>query len=199
MLALASVLEGSSREAAARAAGTDRRTLRDRVRRRNAEGLPGLHDRPRLGRSLRLGARGRAGGVGRGPDPDRDGVVRWRRTDVEALIKARFGVRLHERPVGEVPRRLGLARLSARPRRPEADEAARAAFRQASPSWRGRRGPGTPVADRSRSGSRTRPASAGRARSPASWRGAALGPEPRATTAATSGRACSARPARSGP
>ena len=49
MLALASVLEGSSREAAARAAGMDRQTLRDGVHRYNADGLAGLHDRPRSG------------------------------------------------------------------------------------------------------------------------------------------------------
>ena len=44
--------------------------------------------------------------VERGPDPDRDGVVRWRRVDLQALIEARFAVRLHERSVGEVLRRL---------------------------------------------------------------------------------------------
>ena len=54
MLALALVLEGSSREEAARAAGMDRQTLRDWVRRYNAEGLPGLHDRHRSGRKPRL-------------------------------------------------------------------------------------------------------------------------------------------------
>jgi transposase-like protein len=42
MLALALVLEGHPREAAARAAGVDRQTLRDWVRRYNAEGLAGL-------------------------------------------------------------------------------------------------------------------------------------------------------------
>src|SRR4051794_37573536 len=46
--------------------------------------------------------------VERGPDPDRDGVVRWRRVDLRALIEARFAVRLHERTVGKVLRRLGL-------------------------------------------------------------------------------------------
>src|SRR5947199_9256529 len=54
MLALALVLEGSSREEAARAAGMDRQTLRDWVHRYNAEGLPGLRDRPRSGRRPRL-------------------------------------------------------------------------------------------------------------------------------------------------
>ena len=55
----------------------------------------------------------------RGPDPDRDGVVRWRRVDLRALIEARFAVRLHERSVGKVLRRLGFARLSVRPEAPE--------------------------------------------------------------------------------
>ena len=54
MLALALVLEGSSREEAARAAGMDRQTLRDWVHRYNAEGLAGLRDRPRSGRKPRL-------------------------------------------------------------------------------------------------------------------------------------------------
>jgi transposase len=138
MLALASVLEGSSREAAARAAGMDRQTLRDWVHRYNAEGLPGLHDRPRSGRKPRLtpeqGAE-LAAVVERGPDPDRDGVVRWRRIDLKALIEARFDVRLHERSVGKLLRRLGFARLSVRPKHPKADEAAQEAFKKASPSW----------------------------------------------------------------
>ena len=50
--------------------------------------------------------------------------MRWRRIDLRALIEARFAVRLHERSVGKVLRRLGFARLSVRPRHPKADEAA---------------------------------------------------------------------------
>ena len=42
MLALALVLEGASRQDAARAAGMDRQTLRDWVHRYNSEGLAGL-------------------------------------------------------------------------------------------------------------------------------------------------------------
>src|SRR5689334_13426110 len=166
MLALALVLEGGSREAAARAAGMDRQTLRDWVRRYNEEGLPGLHDRPRPGRRPRLTPEQEAElatAVERGPDPDRDGVVRWRRVDLQALIEARFAVRLHERTVGEVLRRRGFSRVSVRPRHPKADAAAREAFKKASPSWWRERCPSTPAAGRSRSGSWTRPASAGRA------------------------------------
>src|SRR4051794_36414430 len=164
MLALALVLEGPSGEEAARAAGTDRQTLRDWVHRYNAEGLAGLGDRPRSGRKPRLTAGQEAElvtAVERGPDPDRDGGVRWRRGDLPALIEARFAVRLHERSVGEVPRRLGFARLSVRPGHPKADEAAREAFEKASPSWWRERCPSTPAASRSRPGSRTRPAWAG--------------------------------------
>src|SRR3569623_2955456 len=166
MLALARVLEGSSRAEAARHAGMERQTLRDWVHRYNAEGLAGLRDRPRSGRKPRLtpGQEAElATAVEHGPDPDRDGVVRWRRVDLQARIEARFAVRLHERSVGKVLRRLGFTRVSVRPRHPKADEAAQAAFRKASPSWWRERCPGTPAAGRSRSGSKMKPASAGRA------------------------------------
>ena len=166
MLAPALVLEGSSRAEAARHAGMDRQTLRDWVHRYNAGGLDALRDRPRSGRRPRLtpeqGAE-LATVVEQGPDPDRDGVVRWRRVDLQAVIEARFAVRLHERTVGKVLRRLGFARLSVRPRHPKADEAAQEAFKKASPRWWREQCPSTPAASRSRSGSKMKPASASRA------------------------------------
>jgi transposase len=166
LLALAGALDGMSRDQAARAAGMDRQTLRDWVHRYNAEGLAGLSDRRRPGPRPQLTPEQEAElatAVERGPDPDRDGVVRWRRVDLEALIETRFAVRLHERSVGKVLRRLGFARLSVRPQHPKADEAAQEAFKKASPSWWSERCPSTPAASRSRSGSWTRPASASRA------------------------------------
>jgi transposase len=166
MLALALVLEGASREEAARAAGMDRQTLRDWVHRYNAEGPDGLRGRRRPGPRPRLTPEQEAElvtAVERGPDPDRDGVVRWRRVDLKALIETRFAVRLHERSVGKVLRRLGFARISVRPKHPRADEAAQAAFKKASPSWSARRFPSAPAASRSRSGSKMKPASASRA------------------------------------
>jgi hypothetical protein len=54
LLALAAVLEGASRAAAASAHGVDRQTLRDWVHRDNAEGIAGLTDRPRMGRPAAL-------------------------------------------------------------------------------------------------------------------------------------------------
>src|SRR5687768_18425943 len=133
MLALALVLEGRSRAAAARAAGMDRQTLRDWVQRYNAEGLAGLPDRPRSGRKPRLTPE-QMGEletvVEQGPDPARDGVVRWRRVDLQALLKARFDVALHERSVGKLLRRLGFARLSVRPQHPSSDPEAQEAFKK---------------------------------------------------------------------
>src|SRR4051795_12761947 len=166
MLALALVLEGASRAEAARAAGMDRQTLRDWGHRYDEEGLAGRRDRPRSGRRPRLSPEQEAelaAAVERGPDPARDGVVRWRRVDLRALIEARFAVRPHERTVGEGRGRLGFTRPSVRPRPPQADEAAQEAFKKASPGWWRERCPSAPAASRSRSGSRTRPASASRA------------------------------------
>ena len=166
MLALALVLEGSSREAAARAVGMDRQTLRDWVHRYNADGLAGLHDRPRSGRRPRLTPEQLAElekVVDDGPDPETDGVVRWRRIDLQALIKARFDVALHERSVGKLLHRLGFARLSVRPQHPSSDPVAQDAFKKTSPGWCRRRCRSTRPASRSRSGSPMRPVLASRA------------------------------------
>src|SRR3954447_5886992 len=104
MLALALVLEGCPRAEAARHAGMDRQTLRDWVHRYNAGGLAGLRDRRRPGRKPCLTPEQEAelvAAVDRGPDPDRDGAVRWRRVDLKVLIATRFAVHLHERSVGK--------------------------------------------------------------------------------------------------
>ncbi len=133
MPALALVLEGSSRGEAARHAGMDRQAPRDWVHRYNAEGLAGSRDRSRPGPKPRLTPEQVAAleaVVEQGPDPGRDGIVRWRRVDLQALIEARFDARLHERSVGKLPRRLGFGRLSVRPRHPASDPQAREALKK---------------------------------------------------------------------
>ena len=55
------------------------------------EGLAGLHDRSHPGPKPRLTPEQMAeleSIVEQGPDPERDGIVRWRRVDLQALIKA---------------------------------------------------------------------------------------------------------------
>ena len=54
MYAVANALNGMSRAEAARLAGVKRQTPRDAIVRYNADGLDGLHDRPRSGRKPRL-------------------------------------------------------------------------------------------------------------------------------------------------
>ena len=115
LLALALVVDGASRTAAARAAGMERQTLRDWVHRYNAEGVEGLCDRARSGRPPRLSEAQLvelARLVEAGPDPARHGVVRWRCVDLRAEIKLRFEVEISERHVGRLLKRLGSRRRS---------------------------------------------------------------------------------------
>ena len=136
MLALALVLEGVDRARAAEACGMDRQTLRDWVHRYNAEGLAGLSDRwkgvrvPALApdQMAELGA-----WVEAGPNPEKDGVVRWRRQDLRARIAAAFGVEVHERTVGKYLAALGYRRLSVRPQHPKSNPEAQVAFKKTSP------------------------------------------------------------------
>ena len=98
MLAIANALEGMSRAEAARLAGMERQALRDAVVRYNAEGLAGLHDRPKPGRPQRLSEAEQAAlaaRVFRGPDPERDGVSAWTRADPCGWLEARFGRPFH--------------------------------------------------------------------------------------------------------
>ena len=135
LLSLAGILDGMSRTEAARIGGMARQTLRDWVHRYNAEGLPGLRDRPRPGRRPRLTPEQEAElatAIDRGPDPDRDGVVRWRRIDLQRLIAERFGVAYHERTVGKILHQLGFRHISARPRHPAQDERIVAEFKKTS-------------------------------------------------------------------
>ncbi|GHG32682.1 helix-turn-helix domain-containing protein [Paracoccus sp. KCTC 42845] len=112
MLALAHVLDGRSRTEAAQSCGMDRQTLRDWVHRYNAEGLAGLVDRPLPGRPPRLSAeqmRDLAVIVETGPDPETDGVVRWRRIDLCDVVEQRFGIRVAERTMSAILHRLSFA------------------------------------------------------------------------------------------
>jgi transposase len=114
----------------------DRQTLRDWVHRYNAEGVAGLVNRTVPHRPRRLAPEQMAAlatWVEAGPDPVRDGVVRWRRRDLQHHIKTEFGVVLHERSVGKQLAALGFRRLSVRPQHPKSDPEAQEAFKKTSP------------------------------------------------------------------
>src|SRR5277367_1419129 len=100
LLAIALVLEGRPRTEAAEACGMDRQTLRDWVHRYNEQGIAGLGDRAGPGRPPTLTTEQMAelkALVVQGPEPERDGVVRWRCADLRAVIAERYQVTVHER------------------------------------------------------------------------------------------------------
>jgi transposase len=133
LLAVAFVLEGRSRAEAAELSVMDRQTLRDWVHRYNADGIDGLISRRSPGRPAalstpqmdELGAL-----VIKGPDPDTDGVVRWRCLDLRQQVTQRFGVTVAERTIGKWLRKLNLTRLQPRPYHPRKDPEAQEAFKK---------------------------------------------------------------------
>ncbi|VAW05492.1 Mobile element protein [hydrothermal vent metagenome] len=135
LLSLAAVYDGMSRADAARIGGMDRQTLRDWVHRFNADGPEGLLDRWDNGSVRRLSPQQLdelVSLVQTGPDPETDGVVRWRRVDLKRVIEARFGVVYCERYVSQILCDLGFSHISARPKHPKQDARVIAAFKSLS-------------------------------------------------------------------
>jgi hypothetical protein len=106
----------------------------------NAEGPDGLIDRKAPGKAPTLTPAQRAalaGAVEVGPEPWRDGVVRWRLIDLVQWLWDEFRVSVSEATVGRELRALGFRKLSARPRHYAQDPEAAEAFKTVSRSaWR---------------------------------------------------------------
>ena len=138
LLALALLLDGKSRTEAATQSGMQRQTLRDWVYRYNTAGVSGLASRVGSGPTPLLNGHQMAALkalVVAGPDPETDGVVRWRCVDLREQIIRRFSVTLHERSVGKLLRKLRLTQLQPRPCHPKKDAAAQEVFKKTSPHW----------------------------------------------------------------
>jgi transposase len=138
LLGIALLLDGWSRGEAARASGMDRQTLCDWVHRYNLRGVVGLATGSRSGRPPALSEAQMAelkDIVVQGPDPEKDGVVRWRCVDLRVKIAAHFSVTFHKRSVARLLRKLELTRLQPRPYHPKKDAAAQEAFKKTSPAW----------------------------------------------------------------
>jgi transposase len=135
LLAIALVLDGSSRENAARQTGMDRQTLRDWVHRYNEAGADGLISRtapgpaPKLSEAQMQELRAL---VIAGPDAAIHQVVRWRCVDLRAEVARRFEVTVDERTIGKWLGKLRLTRLQPRPYHPKKDPAAEEAFKKTS-------------------------------------------------------------------
>lgn len=167
LLGIALILEGQTRETAAREAGMERQTLRDWVHRYNEDGVVGLADQPHAGGpEPKLNPEEKeqlAAWVRQGPSLEEDGLVRWRLSDLRRRILERFFVILDERSVGRMLKAMRFSHISVRPRNPKADTEAQQAHKKTSqPSWRtsSRR---LRVTGRSNSGGRMKPGSASRA------------------------------------
>ncbi len=116
----------------------DRQSLRDWVHRFNAEGPAGLVDRVRSGRPSRLSEdqlKELDKVVEAGPDIETDGVVKWRRADLQRVIAEKYGVALCERSVGRILHDRGFRHVSVRPQHPKSDPEAQTLFKKASLIW----------------------------------------------------------------
>ena len=56
-----------------------------------------------------------------GPDPATDGVVRWRRVDLQRVIEARVEVSVSVRSTSRLPGELSFSHIGGRPRHPKQD------------------------------------------------------------------------------
>jgi transposase len=150
LLAIAAVLDGASREEAAKIGGMDRQTLRDWVIRFNEQGPDGLINIPSPGAPAKLDETHKAflaRIVEDGPIPAIHGVVRWRACDLIMQLHEEFGLSVSDDTIYRALKDLGFSHVSARPKAYKQDTEAMDAFKKTSPdAWRI-----TPQRDRVRS------------------------------------------------
>ncbi len=145
LLAIAAVLDGASREEAAKIGGMDRQTLRDWVIRFNEirfndQGPDGLINIPSPGVPPKLEAAHKAfiaRIVEEGPIPAVHGVVRWRACDLIMRLHEEFGLSVSDDTIYRALKTLGFSHVSARPKAYKQDGEAMEAFKKTSQSaWR---------------------------------------------------------------
>jgi len=140
LLAIAAVLDGASREAAAKVGGMDRQTLRDWVIRFNRQGTDGLINKPAPGAPSKLTRKHKAflaHLVEQGPIAAIHGVVRWRACDLIMQLHEEFGVSVSDDTVYRALKEMGFSHVSARPKAYKQDADAVEAFKKTFPAaWR---------------------------------------------------------------
>jgi transposase len=155
LFGIANILDGMSRETAARQAGMTRQILRDWVVRYNADGIDGLRDRyvgpdkaltPEQEKEIETL-------VVEGP---KGTLVRWRRVDLQQEIEKRFKIKYHERTIGKLLHRLGFSHMSVRALNPEADVEAQESFKKTLRTTLKPSSPNMQKAKRLSSGSKTK-------------------------------------------
>jgi putative transposase len=114
LLAIAAVLEGASREEAAKIGGTDRQTLRDWVIWFNEQGADGLINIPSPGMPPKLKAMHKAflaRIVEEGPIAAIHGVVRWRACDLIMRLYEEFGLSVSDDTIYRALKNLGFSHV----------------------------------------------------------------------------------------
>ena len=137
LMSLAAIADGKNRAQAAEIGLMDRQTLRDWVHRFNAHGPQGLIDHKPSGRESCLTSEQKQElkqFVEEGPSNHVPGLVRWRRIDLAALVKQRFGVECHETTIGRILKELGFSHISPRPQHPRQDAQVIENFKKTSPA-----------------------------------------------------------------
>lgn len=135
MLGIAESIEGANRKTAAQRADMSDQALCDAIKRYNAQGIEGLHDRPRSGRPGKLSEDQRAQLreiVVKGPDIEADGLSAFTRDDLVKVSRDKWGVAYDPTSIGRILKRLGLSRQKSRPSNPKKDPAAAEAFKKGS-------------------------------------------------------------------
>jgi transposase len=136
LLAIAAVLDGASREEAAKIGGMDRQTLRDWVIRFNEQGPDGLINIPSPGVPPKLDVEHKtflARLVEEGPIPAVHGVVRWRACDLIMRLHEEFGISVSDDTIYRALKHLGFSHVSARPKAYKQDPDAIEAFKKTLP------------------------------------------------------------------
>ena len=142
LLAIAAVLDGASREDAAKIGGMDRQNVPPKLGKKHRAFLARL--------------------VEEGPIPAVHGVVRWRACDLIMRLHEEFGLSVSDDTIYRALKDLGFSHVSARPRAYKQDPDAMEAFKKTLPTaWR-KSAPSLRRVHRQRSGSRTRCGSARR-------------------------------------
>jgi transposase len=140
LLAIAAVLDGSSREEAAKIGCMDRQTLRDWVIRFNAQGPDDLVNKSSPGAPGKLTDKHKAflsRLVEEGPIPAVHGVVRWRACDLIMRLHEEFGISVSDDTIYRAMKDLGFSHVSARPKAYKQDADAMEAFKKTfPPGWR---------------------------------------------------------------
>lgn len=159
-MALASIYDGGSRQAASEIGSVTVQIVRDWVLRLNARGPEGLINGKAPGGQSKLNDTQRqvlSKIVESGPIPAVHGVVRWRRKDLVQWLFQEFKITLDETTVGRELKALGFAKLSARPRHYAQNELEGELFKKTSRPRSPRSGRDARPERISKSGGRTKP------------------------------------------